>query len=312
MSDTHDDNFSSPSSASKDAKNGGCDVSPAAVLRYLDNDLEGQELEDFHSHLNSCANCQAHLEKERALSKLLYRSRPLYPAPAALRARINEAAAQISSSTPESGDRLAQRIFRTLPAIAHWLPGLRLLAPAVLAIALCLAFVPNIVRNARAASYVDAAVAEHRSYLDGSLVVGIQSSSSERVTNWLSGKVPFDFRLPAGDSSVEGKTAYWLTGASVVNYKGNPAVLVMYETEKEKITLLAVSSKTAVVAGGDEVRFGKLTFHYHAFSGFRVITWNNHGLSYALVSSVLGPARASCLVCHQSMTDRSSFNTNRP
>jgi hypothetical protein len=92
-----------------------------------------------------------------------------------------------------------------------------------------------------------------------------------------------------------------------VNYKGSPAALVMYETQNEKISLLAVSSKTAVIAGGDEVRFGKLTFHYHTNSGFRVITWSNHGLSYALVSSVSAPARESCLVCHQSMTDKVAF-----
>jgi hypothetical protein len=81
----------------------------------------------------------------------------------------------------------------------------------------------------------------------------------------------------------------------------------MYETQNERITLLAVSSDSAVVAAGYEVRFGKLTFHYHTNSGFRVITWSNHGLSYALVSSVSGPARESCLVCHQNMTDKGAF-----
>jgi hypothetical protein len=64
-----------------------------------------------------------------------------------------------------------------------------------------------------------------------------------------------------------------------------------------------------VVAGGNEVHFGNLTFHYHNESGFRVITWTNHGLAYALVSSVSGPAGASCLVCHQNMADRSNFQT---
>jgi hypothetical protein len=93
--------------------------------------------------------------------------------------------------------------------------------------------------------------------------------------------------------------------------KGSPAALVTYATQNDKISLLIDSSKSAVVAGGDEVRFDKLTFHYYNNLGFRVITWNNHGLSYALVSSVSGPARTSCLVCHQNMADSSNFKTHQ-
>jgi hypothetical protein len=93
----------------------------------------------------------------------------------------------------------------------------------------------------------------------------------------------------------------------LVHYKGGPAALVTYATQNDKISLLVDSSKSAVIAGGDEIRFGKLTFHYYNDSSFRVITWSNHGLSYALVSSVSGPARASCLVCHQNMADSSNF-----
>jgi anti-sigma factor RsiW len=112
------------------------------------------------------------------------------------------------------------------------------------------------------------------------------------------------------ESASEKNLAYRLTGATLVNYKGSPAALVTYERQNDKITLLVDSNKSAVVAGGDEVRFGKLTFHYHNDSGFRVITWTDHGLSYALVSSVSGPARTSCLVCHQNMADRSHLNAH--
>jgi ribose 1,5-bisphosphokinase PhnN len=86
--------------------------------------------------------------------------------------------------------------------------------------------------------------------------------------------------------------------------------LVTYETSnKEKISLIVASSDSAVVAGGEEVRAGSLTFHYRDRSGLKVITWTAHGLSYALVSNVAGSARASCLVCHQNMTDHSTFHT---
>jgi anti-sigma factor (TIGR02949 family) len=65
-----------------------CDDYAVKILRYLDDDLEGDELPEFRTHIVSCVNCCAHLTAERALSKLLERTHPLYWAPAELRARV--------------------------------------------------------------------------------------------------------------------------------------------------------------------------------------------------------------------------------
>ena len=51
----------------------------------------------------------------------------------------------------------------------------------------------------------------------------------------------------------------------------------------------------------------QITFHFRTESGFTVITLTNHALSYALVSSVSVPARASCLAGHQNMPDHNDF-----
>ena len=285
-----------------------CDECAIKTLRYLDNDLEGQELEDFLSHLAACVSCRAHVEAEKELSATLHRVRPLYSAPVGLRDRLaameNQASSRAQDSIYQQRSRILRaRLWSGLQSLRNW----RVLAPAAIAIGLCLAVVPNIERRVQAASYVETAVARHRSYINGDLQLGLESSSPEQVTAWFAGKVPFDFRLPAAESAPEKSLVYRLTGASLVHYKGGPAALVTYATQNDKITLLVDSSKSAVIAGGDEIRFGKLTFHYYNDSGFRVITWSNHGLSYALVSSVAGPARASCLVCHQNMADSSNF-----
>jgi hypothetical protein len=290
-----------------------CDECGTKTLLYLDNDLEGQELEDFLWHLRSCSSCQQRLEAEKKLSEALHRSRPLYSAPAALRDRVAAATLQptshgVQNSAHWRASRLqGENMWVTLQRFANW----RVLAPVAVAVALCLAVVPNIERRVQAASYVETAVATHRSYVNGDLHRELKSSSPEEVTAWFAGKLPFEFRLPRAASTRLGTPVYWLTGASLVNYKGSPAALVTYETERDKISLLVGSSTLAVVAGGDELRFGKLTFHYYNNSGFRVITWSNHGLSYALVSSVSGSARASCLVCHQNMADRSNFKVDQ-
>jgi hypothetical protein len=290
-----------------------CDEYAIKTLRYLDEDLEGQELEDFLSHLDSCAWCREQLEAEKELSATLHRCRPLYSAPLALRDRVgavidNPASSRVQDSIYQPASRnLRERLSGAIQSLSSW----RILVPAALAIALCLAVVPNMERQVQAASYIETAVASHRSCIEGNLHPGLESSSPEQVTAWFAGKVPFHFRLPAAESTPETNHAYRLTGATLVNFKGSPAALVTYEGQNDKISLLVDSSESAIVAGGDEVRFGKLTFHHRDDSGFRVITWTNHGLSYALVSSVFGPARASCLVCHQNMADSSNFKTHQ-
>jgi mycothiol system anti-sigma-R factor len=79
---------------------GPCDEYRVKTLRYLDNDLQGQELNDFRTHLEACAGCRASVEAEQALSHLLRRSRPLYAAPAALRSRVSAAIMQHTESKP--------------------------------------------------------------------------------------------------------------------------------------------------------------------------------------------------------------------
>lgn len=279
------------------------------ILRYLDNELQGQELDEFRSHLQTCADCRLNLEAEHALSHLLHRSRPLYTAPAGLRSRVSVLLQHAESEPTRVGSYhgALQRLQRYLVGPVRRVLSVRVLALVVLLLGFLFAFVPNVVRQVRAADYVEAAVATHRSYLDGNRQLKLRSSSPELVTAWFADKVPFPFRLPNAQLSPNSTTDYRLTGAGLVNYRGNKAALVTYEKEGGKISLLVASSEVAPVAGGDKVRFGDLTFHYRTDNGFKVITWSTHGLSYALVSNVSGSARESCLVCHQNMADRHSF-----
>ena len=287
-----------------------CDEYSSRVLSYMDNRLQGQDLDDFRSHLEDCSTCRARVETERSLSQFLRRSRPLYSAPPALRARV---AAAVERHTCEARARVgfyewALRILedgRADPARSF--ARFRLPAASVAVMAMLLVFVPHFVRRVRAASYVETAVATHRRYLDGNLPLELHSNSPEQVTAWFSGKVPFPFRLPRAQFNSDSRPAYQLTGASSVKYRGKPAALVTYQKQNEKISLMVASADSAVVAGGEEIRSGKLTFHNRTDEGFNVITWTNHGLSYALVSSVSGSARESCMVCHQSMTDHQKF-----
>jgi mycothiol system anti-sigma-R factor len=76
----------------------GCDGNSRSILRYLDQELYGQELVQFRGHLVECATCTQEIEAEEELSRLLHRSQPLYAAPTALRDRVLGA---IGEAAPE-------------------------------------------------------------------------------------------------------------------------------------------------------------------------------------------------------------------
>ena len=291
----------------------GCEDYGANIQLYLDKELTGQDLEEFHAHLEECPACRNQLEEEEELSDLLHRSRPLYSAPDALRKRVMRTAELFPSTTTHAPLGLRRRIAKILarPLQSARRPSWPALVTAILLVTVGLLVVPGVLRQSRANSYIETAIAAHRSFLNGSLPLEIQSESPSVVTAWFTGKVPFNFRLPSSAEESGHEQVYRLTGGRLVNYKGGYAALIAYQTQQQKISLLVSSSRSAVAAGGEEVPSGGIVFHYSKQAGFNVITWSTHGLTYALVSSLPGSGRQSCMVCHQNMTNSGHFNAHR-
>jgi anti-sigma factor RsiW len=283
----------------------------ATIELYLDKELIGPDLEEFRAHLEACAACRAELEVREELLRLLHRSRPLYSAPDALRTRVMRTTELLPSSAPYTPPRLRRRILRVLArplqSAGGGLPRWPILVAAILLVAAGLLPIPSILRQVSANSYIEAAVTAHRSSLNGSLPLEIKSESPSAVTAWFAGKVPFNFRLPEAAEEVGHEQVYRLTGGRLVNYKDGYAALVSYQMQEQTISLLVSSSKSAAAAGGEEVPSGGIIFHYSKQMGFAVITWSTHGLTYALVSSLPGSGRQSCMVCHQNMANSDHF-----
>jgi anti-sigma factor RsiW len=288
-----------------------CSEHSINMLRYLDNELSARELEAFSAHLKVCSDCNARLQEEQQLSHLLRRTRPLYPASAALRARLSSAVGQhavpLTAPTYRPYDSVVRILRRLSQNWGELASSWKVLVPAALGIVLCLIFLLDAVRSVQAASYVATAVSIHRDSLNADLPPEIQTGTPEAVTAWFTGKVPFHLQLPNSRPDPNSNPVYRLTGAKLVDYKGSHAASITWKTRGEMVSLLMASSKSAVVAGGDQVRSGPLTFHYSRDDGHRVVTWTNRGVSYALVSPLSLSARESCLVCHQNMTDHGKF-----
>ena len=156
---------------------------------------------------------------------------PLYEAPADCVERVRELVAEHSTERPRmraapSREASANdRRFLPLPfLVQRW----RMLVPAIVVIALCLFIVPILVRQARADSYINEAVTSYHRVREGRLTLGIRSNSPREVTTWISGKVPFQFRLPAPGNTKQDDPAYRLAGASLITMRDHPAALITY------------------------------------------------------------------------------------
>jgi anti-sigma factor RsiW len=289
-----------------------CDEYCAMVPLLQDDELRGIEADRLRQHIASCANCRQFLAQEQTLSQLLRRTRPPYRASEALRARVAGMLSSEAYARVRAAERLRRRILRILasPLRGFAQPTLHWWQLGAVALLTLLAFlsIPPMVQRVRANAFVETAAETHHSYLEGNLPMEIHTSSAAEVTAWFARKVPFHFQLPESQQTASGPQTYRLMGARLVNFRGAYAALTTYEMQDQKISLLVVSENSARAEGGEGIQSDHLSFHYHSIGSSNVITWSNHGLTYALVSSLPGSAQQSCLVCHQDMADHLRFS----
>lgn len=275
-----------------------CNENNTNIPLYLDDELIGKEAVEFREHLKICGDCARRLEEGQRLSRLLHRGRPLYAAPPDLLVRVG---AIVKPTTLSPHAPLWHQTGAAVPSsrimdrsATRWLA-----LAAMLLIVLCASLWRSAMHRVGTTDYIEAAVATHRGYLNGELPLEIRSQSPADVIAWFSGKLPFHLQLPSLQVPGDKTSAYHLSGARLVNYRGTYAALVSYQLLRSTISLVVTSSNLAIATGCDQVHSGGLTFHYCVQSGFNVVTWTNHGLTYALVSSQHGSAQQSCLVCHR-------------
>jgi hypothetical protein len=76
------------------------------------------------------------------------------------------------------------------------------------------------------------------------------------------------------------------------------AMYIAYRLHQRPISLIIASASTAQPSGGEEIPWQRLRFHFDAIDGWKVLTWTDNGLTYALVSDFEERGQASCTVCH--------------
>jgi anti-sigma factor RsiW len=252
------------------------------IALYLDGELQESERIAVERHIKLCSDCRAALEAERDLVAAIRKSRPGNRAPQRLRQDVERLLAQ--SGRPRTG-----RSYRVPIA-----------ACAVLVVALAAAWftVGGTFRAARS-PLVDMAVRTHLRYLEGQLPLELFSRSPEKISAWFAGKLRFNLRLPDYPQRSAEPKPYQVEGARLVGFADEYAAYVVYRLNGRPISLIVTSETAATPSGGEEIPWEGLRFHFQTVSGWKVLTWSDNGLTYALVSDLEERGQASCGVCHQ-------------
>jgi anti-sigma factor RsiW len=160
--------------------------------------------------------------------------------------------------------------------------------------------------------FAEFAVNTHRQHAQGSLALDVRSDSQQTLNEWFKAKSQFPLTLPVSPAAPGEERPYRLEGARLVSVSGKTAAYIAYQMRTGPASLVVTPDSVADASGGVEVDFKKVSFHYRMVEGYKVVTWSQHGLTYALVSHEGNGTQRSCMVCHSAMRDRDLSQTPTP
>ena len=295
-----------------------CEDIRVRLALHLDDELHNGERRDFEAHLADCAACRHVYENERQELAYLRAAQPLYTAPPELRARVTALLAETPAPViaPPSLRQRLQQMLTPLEAPAFSFRPARMFAAAAMLLVIGFAGVWSWRFKSAVpttpSEFAQMAVSTHLRRVRGQLPLEINSDSPAAISGWFADKVSFNLKLPNYQEDSGQVRLYNLEGARLVAFRNDYAALVAYQMDKHPITLVVTANAVAMPAGGEEVVSKGLRFHYDTLNGWKVITWADRGLTYALVSDLAGRGQQSCIVCHEGTKDREIIEGLKP
>jgi anti-sigma factor RsiW len=248
---------------------------------YLDDELQDGERLAVETHIKRCPDCRAAFDAQRELIGAIRNARPIHSAPESLRAKI----AEMVQKSDARQEWLSSHAFTAACALL-------LLAGA----AFWFAAAGRLTEER--SSFVTMAVNNHLRYLRGELPLEVFSDSPETISAWFNGKLGFNLKLPEYPQQPLEPKPYNVEGARLVGFQEDYVAYVVYRLRGHPISLLVTPDSVAKPSGGEEIPWEGLRFHFQSVAGWKVLTWSDDGLTYALVSNLAERGQASCIVCH--------------
>ena len=238
-----------------------CDEVQPLVRAATRGGLDAATRERVYQHLATCPACQSIADEERGLDRLLEQQLPQYPAPLALKRRLQ------ARLPPEMPRRRAR---------PRWL------APLGVAVVSCAAVLVLFLRppSSPGSPLVAEAVSDHLRVVYRDHPVDIESGGPHQVKPWFTGRI--DFALP---SVFGGDDEFRLEGGSVGYYVDRQAAVLVYKRLQHRASLFVFRADGLSFPRPDHT-LGRVAATVTHARGFAVILWRDGELGYALVSDL--------------------------
>ena len=284
----------------KDKQMPGCKEYSMQLMLYLDGELDSNEKSSFEAHLKVCHTCRQAFNQERWFLECLQRTSPLYIAPTNLRHKVAVIIDQTSLSSRADSGLQSRKLFSWFSRFPSSV-NRRAIAAVVTSLLLLVGLwgIVQILNPTQSMSFAMVAVDNHLRHKQGRLPLELVSDVPEEISNWFQDKLAFSMKLPSYQESPNQHDVYALEGARLVSFKNDYAAYVAYQMRQNPISLVITSSENTELSDGKKIISKGITFYYQTISGFKVITWSHHGLTYALVSELEKHGQRPCLICHQ-------------
>ena len=234
-----------------------CQLAETTVHGYFDAELDAERSQEFEQHLESCAECQAALDRITHM-RTLFRENNLYQhASPELRARVGKELGLRDQPTPNA---MFSRRWFLVPALA------------VLAIAAVSPIAWFLVRSRTDTARITAELIDaHVRSLQPGHLTDVQSTDQHTVKPWFDGKL--DFVPPVSDYSGQG---FPLLGGRLDVVGGHNVAALVYSRRKHLINLF-------VWPAGEKERAFE---NSGSRQGYNWMAWRSGDMQFCLTSDV--------------------------
>ena len=265
-----------------------CQLTQRYVPGYLDGELDLVRTIEMETHLESCGECAAELERLRALRAAMLRGSLAYAAPAGLREGIQTA---LRAAVPETAGGAANApVRKVVPeggrADGGW-PALRFLrwAGAFAVLALCVGLAWQLLPSLRNASGDQQLAAEvfddHIRSLEASHLTDVASTDQHTVKPWFDGKL--DFSPPVEDLAADG---FPLIGGRLDYLQGRQVAALIYQRRKHFINVFVWPDAPASGSAPSIPAQSSSAQTLVPRQGYNLMRWSRGGFQFWAVSDV--------------------------
>jgi len=231
-----------------------CDEVRPLLHALLDGELDARHAGEVEAHLAGCARCAAELRQFQELRGAMSGADLRFPAPAALRRRIDAAIPAPPRASPSRRSLLQGFAFGTaLSAVAA--SGVVLM----------------VVRSDQDQRILGDVVSAHLRSLQADHLTDVPSSDQHTVKPWFNGRIAV--APPVVDLTAQGFT---LLGGRLDYIDGKPVAVIVYRRRAHVINLF--------VAPGAEAE--RTAPRREMLQGFNILRWSEQGLRHIAISDI--------------------------